>query len=117
MTIYITGMVPYWGWDEPGILPETVYMLITFLVFFSILLLREMRMLGQVSSCLKDKYQGRPELPEPDLKVDEDVLNEKYRVAAMSDCELELQNLVLDRATKFYDKFLAVNQISVAVKP
>lgn len=76
-----------------------------------------MKMLGHISTFIMEKYKGKPQLPEPTSKVDDDVLNEKYRVAAMSDCELELQNLVLDRATKFYDRFLAVNQISVAVKP
>ena len=109
-------MVGYWSWDQPGVLPETIYMIIMFFVFFGILILREMKMLGAVSTFVAEKYKGKPVLPDPTMKMDDDVLNEKYRVAAMTDCELELHNLVLDRATKFYDRFLAVNQISVGVK-
>lgn len=47
---------------------------------------------------------------------DEDVKAEKHRVNNMGAKEIKYTNLVIKNMTKFYKKFQAVNQISVAVE-
>lgn len=42
---------------------------------------------------------------------------ERQRIIDMSQSEIKEKNLVLDRITKYYGKFLAVNQVSLCVKP
>lgn len=65
------------------------------------------------SFCLYSK----PIPPAEDAYTDDDVENEKARILNMTSDEISVQNLVLDRVTKYYDSFLAVNQISLCVKP
>lgn len=49
--------------------------------------------------------------------IDSDVLDEKYRVQAMSKIEIESHSLVLKNMVKMYGPFLAVNELSVGVDP
>jgi len=48
--------------------------------------------------------------------LDDDVANERERIIHMSSDELVTKNLVLDRVTKYYGQFLAVNQVSLCVQ-
>lgn len=48
--------------------------------------------------------------------VDYDVFVEKERVNQMTEEELEAEAVVMQNVSKFYGKFCAVNQISVAIK-
>jgi len=45
------------------------------------------------------------------------VERERQRILNMKPEELSAKNLVLDRVSKYYGKFLAVNQISLCVGP
>lgn len=47
--------------------------------------------------------------------LDSDVLEEKFRVRNMNYNQVRSNNLVVRNMTKFYNNFLAVNQICVAV--
>lgn len=47
--------------------------------------------------------------------MDSDVVEEKYRVRNMNYNQVRSNNLVLRNMTKFYNDFLAVDQICVAV--
>ncbi|XP_055842779.1 LOW QUALITY PROTEIN: uncharacterized protein LOC129909731 [Episyrphus balteatus] len=105
----------YFTWDSPGVLREVIYLGITTVVFFLILILKEYRILGNIWYKIKEKTTKLPPPPE-DGYFDEDVEQEKIRVANMSSSDIAVQNLVLDKVTKFYGKFIAVNQISVGVK-
>jgi ATP-binding cassette subfamily A (ABC1) protein 3 len=51
-----------------------------------------------------------------DIHVDTDVKAEKERVTAMTKDDLKANNLVLNQVSKFYGKFLAVNQISIGIE-
>ncbi|XP_061399278.1 phospholipid-transporting ATPase ABCA3-like [Musca vetustissima] len=107
---------PYFAWKEPGILPETVYLVATFVVFFTILICREYGILNELIYKWKQR-NFKPTPPAEDAYHDDDVEAEKEKILRMSQSELQSQNLVLDRVTKYYDSFLAVNQISLCVKP
>lgn len=48
--------------------------------------------------------------------MDDDVREEKQKVDAMTPNDLELNNLVIKNLSKVYRQFLAVNQLSLAVK-
>ena len=61
-------------------------------------------------------YSSKPPPPPEDGYFDDDVDQEKQRILNMTQNELSTTNLVLDRVTKYYDKFLAVNQVSLCVK-
>lgn len=61
-------------------------------------------------------YLFRPKFPSSSSEVDDDVQAEKYRVANMTPDEIKDHVLVMARLTKFYRRFLAVNNLSVAVE-
>ncbi|XP_055909470.1 phospholipid-transporting ATPase ABCA1-like isoform X2 [Eupeodes corollae] len=107
---------PYFTWEAPGILREVIYLIITSVVFLIILILKEYRVLGNIWFKIKEKTTKPPQPPPEDGYFDEDVQQEKQRVENMSSTDIAVQNLVLDKVTKFYGKFLAVNQVSVGVK-
>lgn len=48
--------------------------------------------------------------------MDDDVKAEKQKVDAMTPNDLEVNNLVLKNLSKVYRQFLAVNQLSLAIK-
>lgn len=47
---------------------------------------------------------------------EDDVEKERKRILAMTSDEISTKNLVLDRVTKYYGKFRAVNEVSICVK-
>lgn len=49
-------------------------------------------------------------------EIDDDVANEKQKVSEMTTTDLQLHNLVLRDLSKYYGNFLAVNQLSIAIK-
>ncbi|KAL5277954.1 ABCA3.2 family protein [Megaselia abdita] len=99
---------PYFGWHEPGVLPEILYMLVCFAVLFSIVILYDFKI---VFSNKKKPPQAAEE-----GYYDDDVENEKRRITEMNKEERERTNLVLDEVSKYYGKYLAVNSISLGVK-
>ncbi|XP_061399279.1 phospholipid-transporting ATPase ABCA3-like [Musca vetustissima] len=107
---------PYFDWEEPGILPEIVYLLATFVVSSMILIGLEYGILNELIYKWKQR-NFKPTPPAEDANRDDDVESEKKKILKMSQSELQSQNLVLNRVTKYYDRFLAVNQISLCVKP
>uniref|UniRef100_A0A1I8Q220 ABC transporter domain-containing protein n=1 Tax=Stomoxys calcitrans TaxID=35570 RepID=A0A1I8Q220_STOCA len=108
--------IPYFDWEEPGILPEIVYLVGTAIAFLTILILREYGILNELIYKWKQR-NFKPTPPAPDAYYDDDVEKEKNRILNMTPTDLSIWNLVLDRVTKYYDKFLAVNEISLCVKP
>ncbi|XP_062542040.1 phospholipid-transporting ATPase ABCA3-like [Armigeres subalbatus] len=51
-----------------------------------------------------------------DSRLDSDVLEEKKRIGAMSQSEIESYNLVLKDLSKYYKNFRAVNKLSVGIR-
>lgn len=86
----------------------------TGIVAFIWLLLIEYRFIAAViykfKSCLSTGVT-----PIVDNVIDSDVLEEMHRIKAMSKTEIKSLSLVMQDMTKVYGKFLAVNQLSVAV--
>lgn len=92
-------------------------MLCTGIVTFIILMIIEYRVLESAMYVLLSLRQQKFPAESEDGVIDADVLEEKQRVAAMSPMEIESNNLVMQKVSKYYGKFLAVNQISIAIKP
>lgn len=98
-------------------------MFITGSVCFTILLLLELRALeglfygirGLIRRCCGKQTVDSLNLSTDDALIDTDVQIEKDRVKEMSDDVIASNNLVLRNMTKIYNKFVAVNQLSIAV--
>lgn len=105
---------PYFDWEEPGIGRDITYMILEGTLTFSVLLLLEYRLIAVVIYKIK-RLPSADVKPIEDSIIDSDVLEEIYRVKAMPKTEIESTSLVVQDMTKIYGKFLAVNQLSIAV--
>ncbi|XP_037723613.1 ATP-binding cassette sub-family A member 3 isoform X1 [Drosophila subpulchrella] len=106
---------PFFAWEEPGVLPETIYMTVTGVVFFLIIIVLEFRLINELMFKIR-LMLSKPPPPPAEGHLDDDVANERERIIHMSSDELVTKNLVLDRVTKYYGQFLAVNQVSLCVQ-
>ncbi|XP_017056192.1 phospholipid-transporting ATPase ABCA3 isoform X3 [Drosophila ficusphila] len=106
---------PFFAWEEPGVLPETLYMTVTGIVFFLVIIVLEFRLINELMFKIR-QMMTKPPPPPPEGHLDDDVANERQRILHMSSDELVTKNLVLDRVTKYYGQFLAVNQVSLCVQ-
>ncbi|BFG01721.1 ATP-binding cassette sub-family A member 3 [Drosophila madeirensis] len=109
------NMKPFFAWAEPGVGPETVYMASTGVVFFLIVIILEFRLVSELIYKIRKVATKAPPPPEEGY-LDDDVAQERERIFNMSSTELAAKNLVLDRVTKYYGNFLAVNQVSLCVQ-
>lgn len=109
--------VDYFEWAEPGIGRNLIYMLCTGCFCFAVLLIIEYRLLASVVYAVLSIFQRQLPPETEDAVLDDDILAEKQRVNAMSEDDIGFNNLVIKKVSKFYGKFLAVNQISIAIKP
>lgn len=90
-------------------------MLLTSIGATIILLLIEHGLLGRAIFNVMKKCQ--PSINEDENEpLDDDVKEIKERINGMAINELREQNLVLQNVSKFYGKFLAVNQVSLEIK-
>lgn len=63
-------------------------------------------------------YKCRTEKQPPPLEnPDDDVLTEMNRIRKMNPVVIKAQNLVMRDLSKYYKRFLAVNQLCVSVEP
>lgn len=104
------------GWKEPGIGPNLVYFVGTGISCFLILLIIEYRVLNGLIYLIRGLFQKKLPSQSENGFIDEDVHNEKIRVTVMSPTDIEINNLVLKGVSKYYGKFLAVNQISIGIQ-
>lgn len=109
--------VEYFEWAEPGIGRNLTYMTSVGVVCFAILLIIEYRLLASLVYAVMNLFKRQLPPESEDGFMDDDVLAEKQRVSTMPDEDIGFNNLVIRKASKFYGKFLAVNQISIAIKP
>lgn len=108
--------VDYFAWKEPGIGRNLVYLLVSGLIFFLILLIVEYRLLEGFAYLLCSVFKRDLPSASEDNFLDDDVLAEKQRLNRMPMDEIKSHNLLMKQVSKFYGSFLAVNQISVAIK-
>ena len=83
--------------------------------FFIILLIIEYGILEGIMYAFLSLFQRKPKTESEDTVVDDDVQEERRVVQGMSKEEIEGHNLVMRQVFKYYGKFLAVNQLSVAI--
>lgn len=84
-------------------------------VSFIILIIIEYRLLHKTIYCILSYFQR--ELPLKAEGVDDnDVYKEKIRIDAMQLEDIQTHNLVMQKLSKFYGSFLAVNQLSIGIK-
>ncbi|XP_032594289.1 phospholipid-transporting ATPase ABCA3 isoform X2 [Drosophila grimshawi] len=102
----------YFAWEAPGVLPEVVYMIVTAIVFFLIIILSEYGVVGELMYLI---HRRAVKPPPPVEALDDDVESERERILQMDSATLSTKNLVLDRVTKYYGDFVAVNQVSLCV--
>ncbi|XP_034485231.1 ATP-binding cassette sub-family A member 3-like isoform X4 [Drosophila innubila] len=100
-------------WEDPGIMLELVYMLSTGIVCFLVLIIGDMGLINELIFMVRKRSMKVP--PPPEV-VDEDVQRERQRIFNMKPHEVAAKNLVLDRVSKYYGSYLAVNQVSLCVE-
>ncbi|KAL7744177.1 hypothetical protein ACLKA6_009151 [Drosophila palustris] len=106
------NVAPFFGFKYPGVLFELTYMVITGVVCFIVLIIGEMGLINELIYLLRKRTI---KAPPPPANVDDDVERERQRILNMNPDEVAAKNLVLNRVTKYYDNFLAVNQVSLCV--
>ncbi|XP_050098673.1 phospholipid-transporting ATPase ABCA3-like [Anopheles aquasalis] len=98
--------------ERTGISRNLMYLFVVGLLSFLALLFIEYRVLDRV-------FRRKSKLAAPPADsddIDSDVRAEKARVRALTEGEIAANNLVLRDVTKYYGKFLAVNQLSLAIE-
>jgi len=65
---------------------------------------------------IRFSFYSKEPSPPTDGHLDYDVDHEQKRILYMTTDEISSKNLVLDRVTKYYGQFRAVDQVSLCVK-
>lgn len=105
-----------YAWKEPGIGRNLIYMATTGFVCFFVLLIIEYRVFEGISYYISSFFERKLPAPSTQHAIDTDVDAEKSRVKQMTMADLEANNLVLQSLSKYYGKFLAVNQLSIGIQ-
>lgn len=93
-------------------------MLLTGVLCFTVLLLREYRVFEAFSYKIGNEQKPQPKaaIKSKGKSIDFDVDKEKKKVEQLTNDDIKTYNLVLKNLTKFYGDFSAVNQLSIALK-
>lgn len=106
----------YFQWDRPGIGRHLFYSLVMTAAYFCVLFLLDFRVLKALIQTTREwYYRGKHKFETAGGEIDSDVREEQKRIEAMSDEERKDTNLVAHQITKYYDRFLAVNRLSVGI--
>lgn len=89
---------------------------VTGVVFFILLLIIEYRIFAGAIYFIRSFFERKLPPMAENGHIDDDVNDEKRKVNGMDANDMEANSLVLKSLSKFYGKFLAVNQISIAIK-
>ncbi|XP_062556229.1 phospholipid-transporting ATPase ABCA3-like [Armigeres subalbatus] len=101
-------------WDTHGVNRQLAYMILIGVISFIVLLIVEFRLVQRIwNQQYTNDHQNLPESSHSG--IDDDVLIEKQKVNRMCEREISNTNLVIQDLTKYYKRFLAVNQLSVSV--
>lgn len=93
-----------------------IYMITTGLVCFLTLLVIEYRVFEGISYYIGSFFERKVPLLAEQNDIEPDVDAEKQRIKQMSMNDLYENNLVLKGLSKYYGKFLAVNQLSIGIQ-
>lgn len=119
------------SWNDKGILKYYVFMLLQFVVQFTILVLYDSGIIRSVFYKIFNKKRDMPRVEEAqqlemeraygDIKKDEDVINEEMRIAELVRSRQHLTEsnkeiFIVDGLTKYYSGFMAVKGISFSLK-
>lgn len=102
--------------ERPGIGQNLVYMAATGFICFITLLILEHGVFECIIHLICELFNRKLPPLDKQQDIDDDVLNEKKRIEAMTEADLESTNLVVKSLSKLYGNFLAVNQISVGIQ-
>ncbi|XP_055533385.1 phospholipid-transporting ATPase ABCA3-like isoform X2 [Wyeomyia smithii] len=110
-----------YSFQPNGISRNLVYMLVVGVISFTIILMKELRLLKFEikwhkpwgSAPVESINGSRETIP---INEDSDVADERQRIGTLLDSELERHSLVLKEVSKSYGSFPAVNRISLAVE-
>lgn len=103
----------HFEWKLPGSGRNLVYMALVGLVSFVILFVKEYNLLSMSNCC---KGSNKKEIAETEDEVmDNDVKLEKEKIKELTQDDIKDYNLVMRDVTKYYNDFLAVNQLCVGV--
>lgn len=110
-----------YAYDDPGIYRALLYMTVTAIVFFILILIIESRAVCKLMNLIQIVLKGpKPKSKRPHLCdgciIERDVKNEKYKVNDMKEVDMKSHNLVLDNLAKYYGKFMAVRGICLVVE-
>ncbi|XP_058461768.1 phospholipid-transporting ATPase ABCA1-like [Malaya genurostris] len=107
----------YFQWTRPGIGRHLYYSLFMTAVYFGLLFLLDFQILKFLIQKTREwHYKGKHKVGVKLDKMDSDVLAETNRIETMTEAERKDTNLVAHQMTKYYNRFLAVNQLSVGIK-
>ncbi|XP_035897988.1 ATP-binding cassette sub-family A member 3-like [Anopheles stephensi] len=108
----------YYQWERPGIGRHLFYCLTMTVVYFVILFVLDFKVLKLIVQKVREWYHRKhykTNTGSGAAEIDSDVRRENERIAAMSVEERSRTNLVAHEMTKYYNRFLAVNQLSVGI--
>lgn len=106
------------SWNENSVSKDLLIMVATSVCATLLLLLIEQgslrRLISYLASLVRRRTVPDPLLEEP---LDDDVREVKELINAMDVDQLREQSVVLQNVSKFYGSFVAVNQVSLDIKP
>lgn len=105
----------YFDFDNYGIGRHLMYLFVVGAVAFVVLLLVEYEIVSSVFYAIKSSFT-KFTLNESNEPLDADVLEEKDKVQSMTELKIQSYNLVVNNMSKVYGKFVAVNNMCVAVE-
>lgn len=105
----------YFEWEQPGIGKNIFYFILLGCFLMALLLLMEY---GFFKSLLYSviKFIFRIDKPLDNFSEDDDVLEEKRKFRHLDEKIFKEYNLVMKDVTKYYKKFLAVNELCLGVR-
>lgn len=112
-------VLDYFAWEAPGIGRNMTFQIGTGFVLFVVLFLIEFQVpqTWYRNSLLYQRLLSKqpPRKEKLDWEYDSDVLLENRKIDQFGMKQIKSYNLVLQRMTKYYGHFLAVNRLSLAV--
>lgn len=103
---------------ELGIGQHIVYMIVTGIVLYTLLMLIEMGMFKRFKNMLDCLPWNTPDATQLNSyeAVDDDVVSQRDRLVAMTLNQIKRETVALRSVSKYYGRLVAVKDISFAVK-
>lgn len=114
---FVSIEIDIYAWYEPGIGRYWFSFGLTSIIFFIILFIIETDVCAKARKNIFEspKKSKNSSKNSNEIEIDDDILNEKQKVNALTTSDIHFTDLVLKNISKSYGHFLAVNQISFTV--